>query len=223
VRGAGKKKKMEKVVINASPRTVIGKKVGVLRREGKLPGVLYGHNFTATPIIMDLRQASKVLHSVTGSSIVTIDLDGKEHAVIVREKQRNFIRGTFLHIDFQVISLTEKIRTNVSIELVGLSPAVKDFNGLIVTGIDELDVECLPQYLPEKITVDISSLLKIGDGIFVRDLQLDSNITIFNHEGEQLVHITAQKTEEEEVVEAVATVEEPEIIEKGKKEEEVPE
>jgi large subunit ribosomal protein L25 len=223
VRGAGKKKKMEKVVINASPRTVIGKKVGVLRREGKLPGVLYGHNFTATPIIMDLRQASKVLHSVTGSSIVTIDLDGIEHAVIVREKQRNFIRGTFLHIDVQVISLTEKIRTNVSIELVGLSPAVKDFNGLIVTGIDELDVECLPQYLPEKITVDISSLLKIGDGIFVRDLQLDSNITIFNHEGEQLVHITAQKTEEEEVVEAVATVEEPEIIEKGKKEEEVPE
>jgi large subunit ribosomal protein L25 len=223
VRGAGKKKKMEKVVINASPRTVIGKKVGVLRREGKLPGVLYGHNFTATPIIMDLRQASKVLHSVTGSSIVTIDLDGIEHAVIVREKQRNFIRGTFLHIDFQVISLTEKIRTNVSIELVGLSPAVKDFNGLIVTGIDELDVECLPQYLPEKITVDISSLLKIGDGIFVRDLQLDSNITIFNHEGEQLVHITAQKTEEEEVVEAVAAVEEPEIIEKGKKEEEVPE
>ena len=214
---------MEKVVINASPRTVIGKKVGVLRREGKLPGVLYGHNFTATPIIMDLRQASKVLHSVTGSSIVTIDLDGMEHAVIVREKQRNFIRGTFLHIDFQVISLTEKIRTNVSIELVGLSPAVKDFNGLIVTGINELDVECLPQYLPEKITVDISSLLKIGDGIFVRDLQLDSNITIFNHEDEQLVHITAQKAEEEEVVEAVAAVEEPEIIEKGKKEEEAPE
>ncbi len=214
---------MEKVVINASPRTVIGKKVGVLRREGKLPGVLYGHNFTATPIIMDLRQASKVLHSVTGSSIVTIDLDGKEHAVIVREKQRNFIRGTFLHIDFQVISLTEKIRTNVSIELVGLSPAVKDFNGLIVTGIDKLEVECLPQYLPEKITVDISSLLKIGDGIFVRDLQLDSNITIFNHEDEQLVHITAQKAEEEEVVEEAAAVEEPEIIEKGKKEEEVPE
>ncbi len=214
---------MEKVVINASPRTVIGKKVGVLRREGKLPGVLYGHNITATPIIMDLRQASKVLHSVTGSSIVTIDLDGKEHAVIVREKQRNFIRGTFLHIDFQVISLTEKIRTDVSIELVGLSPAVKDFNGLIVTGTDKLDVECLPQYLPEKITVDISSLLKIGDGIFVRDLHLDSNITVFNHEDEQLVHITAQKAEEEEVVEAVAAVEEPEIIEKGKKEEEVPE
>ena len=210
---------MEKVVINASPRTVIGKKVGVLRREGKLPGVLYGHNFDTTPIVMDLRQASKVLHSVTGSSIVTIDLDGKEHAVIVREKQRNFIRGTFLHIDFQVISLTEKLRTNVSIELVGLSPAVKVFNALIVTGINVLDVECLPQYLPEKITVDISSLVKIGDSLFVRDLVLDSNITIFNHEDEQLVHVTAQKAEEE-VVEAVAAVEEPEIIEKGKKEEE---
>ncbi len=215
---------MEKVVINASSRTVIGKKVGVLRREGKLPGVIYGHNFDATPIIMDLRQASKVLHAATGSSIVTIDLDGKEHAVIVREKQRNFIRGTLLHVDFQVISLTEKLRANVSIELTGTSPAVKDLNGLVITGIDELEVECLPQYLPEKIVVDISSLVKIGDGIFVRDLKLDSNITILSHADEQIVHITAQKTEEEEVAaEVVAGAEEPEVIEKGKKEEEAPE
>lgn len=213
--------KMEKVVINASPRTVIGKKVGVLRREGKLPGVLYGHNFDATPIIMDLRQASKVLHAATGSSIVTIDLDGKEHAVIVREKQRNFIRGTLLHVDFLVISLTEKLRAHVSIELTGISSAVKDLNGLVVTGIDALEVECLPQYLPEKILVDISSLVKIGDGLFVRDLQLDSNITILSHADEQLVHVTAQKTEEEEeVAEVVAGAEEPEVIEKGKKEEE---
>lgn len=212
---------MEKVVINASPRTVIGKKVGVLRREGKLPGVLYGHNFEATPIIMDLRQASKVLHAATGSSIVTIDLDGKEHAVIVREKQRNFIRGTLLHVDFLVISLTEKLRAHVSIELTGISSAVKDLNGLVVTGIDSLEVECFPQYLPEKILVDISSLVKIGDGLFVRDLQLDSNITILSHSDEQLVHITAQKAEEEaEVAEVVAGAEEPEVIEKGKKEEE---
>lgn len=214
---------MEKVVINASPRNVIGKKVSVLRREGKLPGVLYGHNFDPTPILMDLRQASKILHAVTGSSIVTIDLDGKEHATIVREKQRDYIRGTFLHIDFQVISLTEKLRTEVTIELTGTSPAVKDLNGLVVTGIDSLEVECLPQYLPEKIVVDISSLAKIGDGIFVRDLQLDSNITILSHADEQLVHITAQKAEEEEVVaEAEAVGEEPEVIEKGKKEEEAP-
>jgi large subunit ribosomal protein L25 len=218
---------MEKVVINASHRTITGKKVGVLRREGKLPGVLYGHNFEATPILMDLRQASKVLHAVTGSSIVTIDIDGKEHAAIVREKQRNFIRGTLLHVDFQVISLTEKLRANVSIELIGTSPAVKDLNGLVVAGIDELEVECLPQYLPEKIVVDVSSLDKIGDGIFVRDLKLDGNITILSHADEQIVHITAQKAEEEEVVAAVAEgevgAEEPEVIEKGKKEEETPE
>lgn len=215
---------MEKIIINATPRTVVGKKVGVLRREGKLPGVLYGHNFEATPILMDLRQASKILHAASGSSIVTINLDGKEHASIVREKQRDYIRGTFLHIDFQVISLTEKLRANVSIELTGTSPAVKDLNGLVVTGIDELEVECLPQYLPEKIVVDISSLEKIGDGLFVRDLKLDDNITILSHADEQIVHITAQKAEEEEVVaEAVAGVEEPEVIEKGKKEEETAE
>lgn len=208
---------MEKVVIKATKRTVIGKQVGVLRREGKLPGVIYGHKFEATPIVMDLREASKTLHGLTGSSIVTIDLDGKEHAAIVREKQRNFIRGTLLHVDFQVISLTEKLRAEVSIELIGTSPAVKDYNGLIVTSLDKLEVECLPQYLPETIEIDISVLAKIGDGVFVHDLKLDKNITILSNMDDQIVHVVAQKEEE---IEVEAGEGEPEIIEKGKKEEE---
>ena len=210
---------MEQLVINATKRTVIGKQVGVLRREGKLPGVLYGHNFEATPILMDLREASRTLHTLSGSSIVNINLDGKEHAAIVREKQRNFIRGTLLHVDFQVISLTEKLRADVSIELTGLSPAVKDFNGMVVTSTDKLSVECLPKYLPENIVVDISNLLNIGDGIFVRDLVLDSNITILSNEDDQIVHVVAQKEEEEEVAVVESAEEEPEVIEKGKKEE----
>jgi large subunit ribosomal protein L25 len=211
---------MEKVVIEASKRVVTGKKVRALRREGKLPGVLYGHNFDAFPISMDLRNATKALAGVSTSAIVTVQVDGKDYAALVREKQRDFIRGTLKHIDFQVISLTEKLRTKVGLFLTGVSPAVKDLNGIVVTNLDELEVECLPQYLPEKIMIDISKLAHIGDGFFVRDVEHDPNVEILTHPDEMIVVVQLIKTEEEVVEAVAAVVEEPEVIEKGKKPEE---
>jgi large subunit ribosomal protein L25 len=209
---------MEKVVITATKRTVIGKKVRALRREGKLPGVLYGHNFEATPISMDLRDATKALMSISSSAIVTISVDGKEHAALVREKQRNYITNILKHVDFQVVSQTEKLRTKVAVVLTGVSGAVKDLNGLIVTNLDELEVECFPQYLPEHINIDLAKLAHIGDGIFVRDVVVDSNVTILDHADELIVVVQLTKTEDEGVEGAGAS--EVEVIEKGKKPEE---
>lgn len=211
---------MEKVVLHAAPRKVTGKQVKALRRAGKLPGVLYGHGIDSTAIQMDLRDATKILSGMTGSSLVTIELNGKEHSALVREKQRDFIKNILKHVDFQVVSLTEKIRARVGIELVGLSPAVKDFSAVVVTNMDHLEVESLPQYLPERIIIDISRLVKIGDAIFVRDVKVSDKVAILGNPDEMLVVATAQAAEE--VVEAavVAAVEEPEVIEKGKKEEE---
>jgi len=211
---------MEKVVIKAEVRSVTGKQVKALRREGKLPGVIYGHNFPSTAIIMDLRETARALAGITSSSIVNIELNGEEHASLVREKQRDFIRGTFKHIDFQVVSQTEKLRADVAIELVGVSPAVKDFSGVVMTGLDKLEVECLPKYLPEKIVVDLSVLAQIGDAIHVSDIKLDDHITIHNHDDEMIAHITLPKVEAEEVAEEAVAAEEPEVIEKGKKPEE---
>ena len=141
-------KRMEKVVLKATRRTVTGKQVGVLRREGKLPGVMYGHHFDPTPIVLDLHTSTLTLAGVGSSSLVYLNLEGVEHAALIREKQRDFIRGTLKHIDFQVVSLTEKIRAKVSVDFTGSSLAVKDLNGVLVTGMDQLDVECLPQNLP---------------------------------------------------------------------------
>lgn len=211
---------MEKVVLHATHRTVTGKQVNALRREGKLPGVIYGHHVESTAISLDLRDATRLLAGLTASSLITIELDGKEQAALVREKQRDYIRGTLKHVDFQVVSLTEKIRAKVSIELDGVSPAVKDFNGVVVTGMDRLEVESLPQYLPERIIVDIASLAKIGDGIYVRDIKLSENVEILDDPDEMLAIVTAQAAEEVEVVAEAAGAEEPEVIEKGKKEEE---
>jgi large subunit ribosomal protein L25 len=212
---------MEKNVIEATKRSVIGKKVGVLRREGKLPGVIYGHNFDSEPILMDSKAATKILNGATSSSIVTIVIDGKSHAALVREKQKDYIRNQFIHIDFQAVSQTEKIRTKVGIILTGLAPAVKDFNGVVVEGLDSIEVEALPKDLPERFVVDVSKLANIGDAIHVSDIAVDEAVTIIDSPEEMLVLITSPAAEE---VEVVAPVEgeavEPEVIEKGKKEEE---
>lgn len=211
---------MDKVVLHATRRTVIGKQVGALRREGKLPAVMYGHQFPPTPILLDLHTTTKALMGISSSTIITIELEGKEHAALVREKQRNYIKGTLLHIDFQVVSLTEKIRAKVTIEFSGIAPAIKDFNGVLVTGINEIEVEALPQDLPEKLVLDISKLANIGDGIYVRDLVVSEKVEILEEPEEMVVIITGEMGEE--VAEEAAGAEEPEVIERGKKEEEIP-
>jgi large subunit ribosomal protein L25 len=212
---------MEKVVLHAINRNIKGKQVGALRREGKLPAVIYGRHITTTAILLDLRETTKALHGLTSSSLITIDLEGQEFAALVREKQRNYIKGTYIHLDFQAVSLTEKIRASVNIEITGLSPAVKDYNGVIVTGLDKIEVECLPQYLPERIVVDISKLGKIGESIHVKDITVDENVKVLVDGDEMLVLVTAPKEEAGEAgAEPGVSAAEPEVIEKGKKEEE---
>jgi large subunit ribosomal protein L25 len=181
---------------------------------------MYGRHFASTPISLDAHDASLKLARLSSSTIINIDLDGETHAALVREKQRDYVKNQLIHVDFQVVSLTEKIRTTVSIHLEGVSPAVKDFNGVVVTNLDEVEVESLPQYLPERITVDISGLARIGDAIHVRDLTVASEVTILEDMDEIVVVISA--TKEEEIEEAPVTTElvEPEVIERGKKEEE---
>jgi len=213
---------MDKNVIEATKRLVIGKKVGVLRREGKLPGVIYGHNFTSEPILMDSKAATKILNATTSSSIVTLILEGKEHAALVREKQKDYIRNQYIHIDFQAVSQSEKIRTKVGVILTGIATAVKDFNGVVVEGLDSIEVEALPKDLPERFVVDVTHLANIGDAIHVSDVVVPEGVEIIDSPDEMLVLITSPAAEEVEEVAPVAEGEavEPEVIEKGKKDEE---
>jgi len=210
---------MEKVVIEATKRTVIGKQVSNLRRESKLPGVIYGHKIEPIAITMDLKQATRVLNNTTSSSVITINLDGTEYAALVREKQRNVLKNLFIHADFQAVSQTEKIRAAVNIELVGHAPAVKDFNGVVVEGVASITVESLPKDLPERFIVDLSSLKEIGSSITINDITIPEGVEVLDPMDETIVLITSPVAEIEEEVEAEEGEEEPEVIEKGKKEE----
>jgi large subunit ribosomal protein L25 len=213
---------MEEIVIPAELRTVIGKQTKALRRTGRLPGILYGGHIEPTPISLDMHSASLILPTITSSQFIIIDLGKEKHSVLVRERQRHPVRGELIHVDFQVISMTERLRTEVRITLEGDAPVVKAGDGVMVTGIEVIEVECLPKNLPERIFVDLSILKEIGDAIYVRDLNLGNEIDILTDEEEMLVLVTAP-TAEPEVEEELLEEElegEPEVIDRGKHEEE---
>ena len=156
---------------------------------------------------------------------MTVVLEGKEYPSLVREKQIDFILRTLKHIDFQTVSLTEKIKASVSIHFEGESEAVKEFDAILSTGINQIEVEAYPQDLPENFIVDISILKNLGDSILVKDIPMPENVELLSNPEELVVFASSSKPtaeEEEEVVEEeLATSEgEPEVIEKGKKEDE---
>lgn len=212
---------MEKVVINATKRTVIGKQVSALRRASKLPGVIYGHKIDPIAITMDLKESTRVLNTTTSSSVITLNVEGTEYAALVRERQRDVLKNRFIHVDFQAVSQTEKIRAEVNIVVEGHAPAVKDFNGVVVEGLTSITVEALPKDLPERFVVDLSTLMQIGDSITLRDITIPTGVEVLDSLDEMIILITAPAAEEVEEVAEVEAVEgaEPEVIEKGKKEE----
>jgi large subunit ribosomal protein L25 len=212
---------MEEVVIQANRRQVIGKKVGALRREGMLPAVVYGSKIESIPISMDMREASRTLERLSPSALVVVEVDGEQHYTLVRDKQRNPVRGSIIHVDFQAVSLTETVRADLNINLIGEAPAVETYLGIVVPSLEQLSIESLPKDLPDRIDVDISGLLEIGDSVLVGDLVVPEGVEILSDPEEVVVVVIAQAAEEVEEVEEEEEIEEgvePEVLERGKRE-----
>lgn len=209
------------VVLKATRRNVVGKQVKALRRQGLLPAVIYGHKIEPIAISLDEHDASVLLPKLSSSTVVTIDVEGKKHQALVREKQRDYIKNRLLHVDFQAISMTEKIRTMVRVDLTGTAPAVKEFNAVVVQNLNQVEVEALPRDLPERYTIDLEALTEVGSAIYVRDLPASDKVTILTDPDEAIVVATGAAPEEvEEVEEEAVEGQEPEVIERGKREEE---
>ena len=216
---------MEKVLLKATKRSVTGKQVKALRRAGELPAVIYGRHVEPLSISLDAHSTELVFAKLTSSTLVTIDVEGQEFAALVREKQRNYIKGNLTHVDFLALDLTETIRTKVRLTFTGVASAVKDFSAVLVHRMEALEVECLPVNLPERITVDISSLKEIGNNIRVNEIPLPENVTVLDDGDDIVIIATIVKEEAAEEVAAVPGAEAvaPGIsVERGKKEEEAP-
>jgi large subunit ribosomal protein L25 len=216
---------MKPIELSVAPRTVIGKQVSGLRRAGLVPVVMYGRHDAPLSLQANERELAKVLPRAGSSRLVTLKIEGEAapHMALVRAIQREPIKGSLLHADFYAVSMTEMITVEVPIRFVGTSTAIVRNEGILTYGADTIEIECLPGDLIDQIQVDLSGLLKVGDAIHVRDLSVPGTVKILD-EGDNLVvritHIAAEEVEPVPGVTATATLAEPEVIKKGKIEEE---
>ena len=215
---------MEQIELKAEKRTLIGKKVKGLRREGIVPAVLYGPKTEPIPIQCDGRELQHVLVRAGGTNLIAVRIDNarKPKMTLAREVQRDVITSQLYHVDFYQVVMTEKVTAEVNIILVGEPPAVQQKDFMLLQGTDSVEIEGLPGDLIHSIEVDLSSL-GVDDAIYVKDLQVPGNVTILT-EGDELVakvqHLYIPE-EEEEVEEWIEEApEEVEVIAKGKVEEE---
>ncbi len=170
---------MDKVLLKAKIRDIFGRKTKKERKAGMTPAVVYGKGFPSQSLWVDTMELGKLLKKAGESTIIELDLSGKEkHDVVINEIQKDPVRGDFLHIDFFKVRMDEKIEKEIRLEFVGESPAVKEMGGILVKSLDELPIKCFPADLPSEIEVDISVLKTFEDRISVSDLPLSDKIEV---------------------------------------------
>jgi large subunit ribosomal protein L25 len=212
---------MSKTALQAKVRSAVGKGLHALRSSGKIPAVLYGPGIDAIPIEMEAKTCAPALNALTGSTLIPLQVEKKTYSVLLRDVQRDSIRRTILHADFYAVPSDRAIRVRVPLQLTGVSAAVRDFSGILVHTLNDLEVECLPKDLVSEIAVDIAPLQVIGDSIAIKDLALPPGIRALVDPEETVVTVAAQMAEEEVIAPVVAAVPtDVEVIEKGKKLEE---
>lgn len=194
---------MEQIPLTAQKRTILGRKVKKMRAEGQIPAHVFGHKVKTVHVQVKNTDFAKVYDAAGETGIIDLAIDGQKRPVLVRNVQFHPVTDETLHIDFYQVNLTEKVKVNVPLEVVGESPAVEKKTGLLLTPVSEVEIEALPRDLPEKIEVDVSKLANVGDEVKVKDLAVDrSKIEIHTEPELVVIKIGEFVTKEMETVEA---------------------
>lgn len=210
---------MAELVLQAQNREANGKnKVNKLRNEELIPGVVYGKDEENINVQFSSRDFEIILRQAGTSTIISLDIDGEKKDVLIKDFQTHSFKNQYLHVDFQAINQNETIRVTVPVVLVGRD-AIRVEPSVLVQNIDEIEVECLPKYIPQTAEIEVSDL-QLGENKTVADFDIakDENITILAEEDEVVCSLQEVNEEEvseegeEEVAEAadVPTVEETE-------------
>jgi len=217
---------MDRLELHAEKRTLTGKKVRRLRREGWVPAVIYGPGVEGRPLQVRRREAEAVLAEAGTSQLVSVLVSGERGPLhtLIREVQRDPISREVLHIDFYQVEMGKPITVDVPLVLVGESPVVERGLGILLQQRETIEIECLPKDLVEAVEVDLTALTEVGREITVADLAIPANIRVLADPDEVLVSVSPveeaeEAEEEEEEIEAAAEAE-PELIRRRKEEEE---
>jgi large subunit ribosomal protein L25 len=201
---------MTDLKIEASQREILGKKTRFLRREGVTPTHLFGHGLKSMPLQCDTAELQRIIARAGMTRLIDLEVEGdrQPRSVFIREIQREPLSGGLLHVDFYQVKRTEKIRADVPIVLVGEAPAMKERGRTLTHSLTSLSVESLPDKLPPQIEIDLSPLEEVEQAVFVRDITLSPEVTVFTDPDQMVVRVSEARVVEEEVVEEEVPAEE---------------
>ncbi len=189
---------MEKIEISAEERQGEGGSSKKMSALGRVPGVVYGHGFDNVSISVEQREFTRVLNAAGESSLIDLKVGGKELGkVVIKDYQTDPITGVVLHFDLHKVKMTDKLIVPVELVFIGESPAVKNEGGVLVTGMDSLEIKCLPADLISEIEVDLGRLEHLEDMIRVKDLILSDKLEVLDEEENVIVSVEAPRSEEE--------------------------
>jgi large subunit ribosomal protein L25 len=206
--------------LQAATRRITGKGAArTLRREGKVPGVIYGHDRAPEALTVDTAALNKMLVGISaGTTILDVAIDDRAPVkALIREIQRDALRpAQILHLDLYEVRADEKITLEVPVHLVGIPDGVRNFGGVLDHSLRDLEIEVLPSDIPEHVELDVTALT-IGHSLFVRDITIP-NARILNDPDTPVCTVVAPRTEEAPVVPEEVAIAEPELIRKPKAE-----
>ncbi|MCD6380158.1 50S ribosomal protein L25 [bacterium] len=208
---------MKKIMLKADVRKEIGKKSGSkLRKDGKIPGILYGHKKDPIPLVLDKHDVWEILHNAeTENLIINLEIEGVDLAdivTIVKDIQQHPVTGDILHLDFMRVAMDEMIDVNVPVRIIGVAKGVAVDGGILFHSIRQITINSKPSEIPEFINIDVSDL-SVGDTIHISDIVKDyKDINFVSDLDITLAHVAAPKelelTEEEVEKEEIAAAEE---------------
>jgi large subunit ribosomal protein L25 len=202
--------------LKAEKRDIVGRKVSTLRAKGLIPANIFGNKVKSLSITVDFKDFLKTFKEAGETGLIEISVGSEKRPVLIHNVQFHPVTDTPLHVDFLQVDLKEKVTAEVSVELVGESPAVKQNLGTIVQYLNEIEVKALPADLPEKFIIDVSELKEVEQSVQIKDLKYDKKkVEIEGDVEEIVVKVEPPKKVEEEPVSAPVVPAEGEIPESG--------
>ena len=207
---------MDQVILKATKRNLLKKKVKILRKKGLIPAILYGQNFQNIPLSIDKQEFIKLAKDSGEATLINLEIpDQKPHKILIRNIQREPVYDEIKHIDLYKVDMSKEIETEIPLEFFGIAPAVEELEGNFISNKDSIKVECLPDKLAPVIKVDISILKTFEDLIHVKDLNVPEGIEVLENPEDTIAQVTPPRSEEElkEIEETTAASEEKTQIE----------
>jgi large subunit ribosomal protein L25 len=193
---------MKHATLAAEPRVILGKSVAKLRRAGKLPANIFGHNVQSTAITLDAHDFALLYRHLLATTVIDLRVDGQTRPVLLSRATVDPRSGVVNHVEFKQINVHERVHAAVPVIGIGKAPAVTQEGGVLLQALDAIEVSAMPDELPPSIEVDLSALVDVHAAIYVRDLRVDtSKVQILTPADEVVFRVTASHVHREEAEE----------------------